>query len=80
MILKSIISSLAPSSHKDTCCRFIGSSVTEILLHKGHNGVDATAGHEMLFSLKHSWIPYVCVAPENNWNTLPSGNFHVFTA
>lgn len=38
--------------------------MTEILLHKGHNGVDATAGHEMLFSLKHSWIPYVCVAPE----------------
>lgn len=54
--------------------------MTEILLHKGHSGVDATAGHEMLFSLKHSWIPYVCVVPENNWNTLPSGNFHVFTA
>lgn len=54
--------------------------MTEKVLHNRHNGVDATAGHEKLFSLKHSWIPNVCVVPEHNWNTLPSGNFHVFTA
>lgn len=44
--------------------------MTEILLHNRHNGTDATAGHVKLFSLKHSWIPNVCVAPENNWNAL----------